>query len=127
YDWDLGFLLAAGDRLCYAGEQTQFALRREQVTEIRLGRGGPGWGSTPTIYITWRDEARDVGSTFSLRPAASRSLRQLRRDVRALAKRLQSWRDEPSAPAALPPPLAALEAPSLGEVTSTPVRAALNN
>jgi Zn-dependent protease with chaperone function len=118
YDWDVGFLFLGGNRLCYVGEQTRFALHAEQVTEIRLGPGGPGWWRAPRVYITWRDEERGAGGTFNLRPAAARSMRELAREARGLEKQLQAWREGSSAPRPLPEPLSGLEPPEIGAVTS---------
>jgi len=73
-NWDIGFLFLFNGHLCYIGEQTRFSLRPEQVTEIRLGAGFPGWFSTPLIYLNWQDESHLSAGTFNLQPVEVRSL-----------------------------------------------------
>lgn len=126
YDWDIGFLFLQGDRLCYIGEQTQFVLRRDQVSRISLGAGGPGWWRGPRVYVTWQDAETGRGGTFNLRPGDAQSMRQLGREARGLGKQLQGWREQPLPPVTLPPPLAELRASEIGEVTSASPRALLN-
>jgi Zn-dependent protease with chaperone function len=117
YDWDIGFLFLQGDRLCFAGDQTRFALRRDQVMEIALGPGGPGWWGGPRVYVTWRDEETGRGGTFNLRPGDARSMRQLRRETRACEKQLRSWWAQPPA-TVLALPLRDLSLPGGETVTS---------
>jgi hypothetical protein len=118
YDWDIGFLSLHQDRLCFIGDQTRFSLRRDQVTKIALGPGGPGWWRGPRVYVTWRDEEADRGGTFNLRPGDARSMRQLRRETQAYEKQLRSWWGQPPT-TVLPLPLADLSPPSAEAVTST--------
>jgi hypothetical protein len=92
YSWDVGYLFLAGDRLCYWGEETRFALTRDQVVLARLGPGVPGWLRAPSIYITWHNATKGVDETFNLRPAGKHSLRHMSHAVRALACRIEDWR-----------------------------------
>ena len=127
YDWDVGFLLIEGDRLEYVGEQARFALRRDQVVAVRMGPGGPGWLRAPRIYVTWHDEEQEADRSFNMRPITARSIGQLGREARALAKQLQAWREQPSTSGATPSALAGANTPDVGEVTSLSPRALLNS
>lgn len=118
FDWDLGFLFLAGDRLCYVGEQTRFALRRDQVTAIELGPGPPRLWQSLRVYVTWHDPERGAGGTFNIRPAGVRSLWHLDHLMPAFAQRLREWREQTVAPTEPSAPLAALTAPTIGDVTS---------
>jgi hypothetical protein len=125
-NWDFGFLFLLGDRLCYVGEQTRFALRRDQVTGWHLGRGLPRWWQVPSLYVSWEDAERGTFGTFNVRAGQVRSMRQLRRATADLEAMLRRWWEQPAAPAEVPPALGGLPTPSIGEVTSVPVLALLN-
>jgi STE24 endopeptidase len=117
--WDIGFLFLTGNRLCYIGEQSRFALTRDQVTAIRSGVGPPGWWRVPNLTISWRDAACGTEGTFQIRPAYGRSLGQNAREVPKMLARLQAWQArEPAAP----DPLPALDTPAVGAVTSASPR-----
>jgi hypothetical protein len=123
YDWDMGFLFLAGDRLCYVGEQTCFALRRDQVTEVLLGLGPPGWLASQRLYITWQDGPDGTGGTFSLRVAERYSLGAGRRQTTLFAEKVRAWW-KGTETATLPAPLAVLAAPSFGGVVGESPRSA---
>src|SRR5205823_917777 len=90
--WDVGLLWLAGDRLVYAGEHARFALPREHVTAIRVGRGLPGWLPTRRVFIAWHDPATGAEGTLAVWPGAERSILRLRRAALDLAGRLRAWR-----------------------------------
>jgi hypothetical protein len=118
-NWDVGYLVLAGDRLCYLGDRTRFALPREQIEETTLGPGAPRWGAPPHVYVRWRDEATGTTRVFQLthdhRPAGQR-----REDSRALARRLRDWLTGP--PGDVPPaPLQELPPPHLPEKAGKPL------
>jgi hypothetical protein len=116
FDWDVGFLIPAGDRLCYVGCQTSFALARKQVKEVRLGPGAPRWGKSQRVYLTWTDDA-GVETTWNLRPAGAAHVRSMQRQVPQLLRSLQEWvrGEQPATPP--PEPLSSLRAPAFGKVT----------
>src|SRR5262249_34837083 len=124
-NWDFGFLFLEPDRLCYVGEQTRFALRRDQVTSLYLAPGFPRWCSSPVLYITWVDQERS--GTINLRTGDARSMRQMGRETQALEQTLQRWPGGDSSgtksPAERPPALAGLSSPAIGEVTAAPLQA----
>ncbi|MGO9271696.1 MAG: M48 family metalloprotease [Terriglobia bacterium] len=117
YDWDVGFVILAGDRFCYCGEETSFALGRDQITSISLGPGFVSWWPTRRVYVNWRDEAGANG-TFNLRPVDSATARKSVAAASALARRLEGWRESPPLSAGLSAELAGLPNPTIGEVTS---------
>jgi hypothetical protein len=121
YDWDIGFLFPRGERLVYLGEETRFALRREQVRAIERVPGGPGWIRTERLRIDWDDPASGRSGRFLVRPAEVGSMRESRAAARALEARLAAWRLGGEDPAFAPGE--ALESPALGEVTSVSPRA----
>ncbi len=118
YSWDLGFLLLIGDSLCYLGEETRFALRRDQIVDIHLGPGFPSWWPTRRIYVSWKDESSGSARTVNLGPADSGSARKLYRDTAALGKELQHWFRDTSMTVFALPDFELPGSPALGAVTS---------
>jgi hypothetical protein len=119
YTWDAGSLVFAADRLCYLGEEAQFALRREQLLSVRAGEGFPGWFGNKFLYVTWRGSENEGASTCNLRPLETRSALQLKRALAQLEDRINAWRAGSTSSAALPPQFQSLHAPQIGAVTST--------
>jgi Zn-dependent protease with chaperone function len=113
--WDIGYLYVYPDRICYWGEEARFALRRSQVTALRLAAGPPGWFGPQSIYVSWRD-GENTG-TFNLRVGDVSSTHEMARQTRLFAERLQSWVERPPYHRDLPPALAKLGAPQFGAVT----------
>jgi Zn-dependent protease with chaperone function len=124
-NWDFGFLFLLADRLYYVGEQTRFALRRDQVPSLHLGGGIPRWWPAPHLYLTWKDPERGTEGTFNVRPGQVRSMRQLRRETQNLEHTLRHWLEERPAADEIPSALADLSSPAIGEVTSAPVQTLL--
>ncbi|HWS99963.1 MAG TPA: M48 family metalloprotease [Pyrinomonadaceae bacterium] len=118
YIWDAGFLFLTDEQLCYVGEETRFALRREQVEAIYLGDGPADWPRRPPVYVRWRDAESNSGGTFYLTHGEVRSLWQARRKASALCDQLHSWRWRGSVHPAASRQLAQLSAPAHGPVTS---------
>jgi Zn-dependent protease with chaperone function len=115
--WDLGFLFLCSDRICYWGEETRFALRREQITEIRLGPNSPNWFRTRRVYIAWKDEERQTCGVFSVACAYPGTVLKLRKHTVNFSETLTNWWRARSSGASLPMPMANLSSPSFGEVT----------
>jgi hypothetical protein len=124
FDWDYGFLVPAGDRLCYLGCQTRFALPFHRVKAVRVGPGGPSWGKSKRVYLTWCDDGGKE-TTWNLRPAGVIPVRGVASQIPPVLRTLQYWQQ--AAPAAGPPPepLSSLPAPAFGKVTSVTVAAFL--
>ncbi len=116
--WDLGFLFVRSDRICYLGEEAAFALRSDQVTDLRLGPGNPSWIRGQRIYIAWKDEERRASGVFSIAAAYPESAKKLSSRTADLFQQLSRWRSAKAASRPLPETLAKLESPQLREVTS---------
>jgi len=111
--WDIGVLLFSPDVMYYAGEETRFSIRRDQVTAARRGPGITGWWTTPYLYLTWQDAQHAAGATFYLTPLRSRQ---------ALEEQVLRWWQgaavAPGSPSSVPEP----GAPHVGQVTSASLR-----
>ncbi len=116
-NWDIGSLFIRSDRLCYCGEETEFALRRNEVTALVLGPGVPGLVTNPRIYIAWKDFDLGRSGTFNFGCIEGSSLFELRRKTTQLEKVLQNWRKASADARPLPPQLAELRSPIIGAVT----------
>src|SRR2546430_10378795 len=116
--WDLGFLFLRSDRICYVGEETGFAIRYDQVTDLRLGPGSPAWLRNRRIYIAWKDEERHANGVFSIAAASAETATRLTARPSDLFQQLNRWRAARAASRPLPEALAKLGAPQFREVTS---------
>lgn len=119
--WDVGYLFFARDLLAYWGEETRFALRKDQIISVRVGPGVPAWIRAPIIYITWHNTAKETDETLGLLPGRVHSLLEWSKIVDLIVRRLESWRsgelmvDVPSdAIVDLPPP-------AFGDITGMPI------
>jgi hypothetical protein len=121
-NWDMGFLIVSGDRLCYLGDRTRFALDREHIRDAYLGPGGAGWWPIPRVYVVWHDAQRGVGGTLNLTVSSTRTLGRPRRRAAELLQRSHSWLKATDAPAELPEPLRRLPSPDFGAVASESLR-----
>jgi Zn-dependent protease with chaperone function len=121
YSWDVGCLLLTSDRLCYWGEETRFALEREQIISVEAGRGMPDWFRTQFLYIRWRAGAGQPEVTFNIRPVKVRSTLAMHRDFRDLEQRISRWHAGSATPDEdFGPDIAAsLPLPATGQVTCT--------
>lgn len=61
---DIGFLFAAGDRLCFFGDEQQFAVPRESFVSAGLGRRRRGWFRRRELVVRWREKGGDGGGSF---------------------------------------------------------------
>jgi Zn-dependent protease with chaperone function len=98
YSWDAGYLYFSGDRLCYCGEETRFSLRRDQIANVQLGPGMPGWFRAQSLYMVWRDAESGSSAIFNVRPLAVRSVLAMNCELRRLADQIESWRAASPAP-----------------------------
>src|SRR5262249_59624017 len=105
--WDVGFLLPAGDRLAYVGEQARFVLTREHVRKLRLAPGVPSWLRTRRVALTWHDPATGAGGTVAVWPCDSGTVLRQRRATRPPAPRTEEHTAQlpsPPTPPCPPPP-----------------------
>jgi hypothetical protein len=118
YDWDVGFLFRAGDRLAYIGDQTRFAIQRDQLVRARLGPGGSSWWRLARVYVEWRGRESGTTQWFNFRPARVRSMHQIAPQSRLLLDKLLRWKVAPSEQDNVPMELADLGPPDIGVVKS---------
>ena len=126
YSWDIGCLLLTTDRLCYWGEETQFALRREQIISVAAGPGIPDWFRTHFLYIRWRAAEGQQEITFNLRPAEVKSVWAMHKAFRHLHRRISVWHTGLTASETEPNGVESLPLPPVGEVTFTSPHALRN-
>ena len=119
YSWDIGWLWLTADRLCYWGEETRFALRREQVISTLAGPGIPDWFRSQFFYIRWRTDAGQSEMTFNIRPSEVKSIWAMHRAFRNLQSRISSWHAGSAVSQTAPGDADLLPLPPAGEVTST--------
>jgi hypothetical protein len=117
-NWDIGSFFIRSDRLCYCGEETKFALRREHITAIVLGPGVPGLLTNRRIYIAWKDPELGRSGTFNIGCIEGRSILEIRRKTTQLEGVLQDWWKASADARPLPAQLAELTSPLIGAVTS---------
>jgi Zn-dependent protease with chaperone function len=116
--WDIGYVFLRSDRLCYCGEETSFALRQDQITEIRVADGLPALVASKRIYIAWKDEERGGCGVFNISCGNAASTLQGNRLTADLASRLDAWWKASPVTRPLPPQLAQLASPQIRAVTS---------
>jgi hypothetical protein len=114
--WDYGFLVLAGDRLCYLGDRTRFVLDRASVKDVSIGPGALGWRPR-RVYVTWRD-GRGAGGVFNLVLSGRRWPWGSGAKADVLRRRLRDWLAQLAPSSAVPPPLRDLPAPDFGAVAS---------
>jgi Zn-dependent protease with chaperone function len=117
--WDIGYLFLRSDRICYWGEEAQFALRRDQITDIKCDVGLPGFLGVKRVYIAWRDNDKSSCGVFNLGWGHADSLRSGSQRTKELAERLRLWWKTPSSGRPLPAPLDTLSSPTTRNVTCT--------
>ena len=122
YDWDKGFVWLLQNRLVYLGDKIRFALKPEQVVNVRMGQSAPGWWTSERVYLDWRDSQHGREGTFSFYPSEPSSAAKIKGEGKALCAALQRWRDKAGEYPVAPPAVQALESPLLGEVTSHDVK-----
>ena len=117
--WDIGFVWTAGDRMVVAGDRTRFTLRRDQVAEIRLGRGLPGAVRYRRVYLVWREEAGGPEKVLNLRPCEGWTALRDNGRAKRLARELEEWKSGAAASAATAPEYGP---PRLEDVHGVPIR-----
>jgi Zn-dependent protease with chaperone function len=126
--WDIGYFFLGSDHLCYWGEETRFALRRDQITAIHLGNGIPSLLPSRRIYIAWKDDDRGSCGVFNICCGNADSTLHASYLTADLVQRLETWW-KASSPAATPLPaeLSNLTSPQVRAITSQSLRAQWNS
>jgi hypothetical protein len=118
--WDGGVLWLTKDRLYYVGEQCEFALRREQITEVYKCDTAPEWLPEKSLFIRWRDCPEGPTNTLYFVATGEVSLVKARRAIDDLQKRLQAWMQQSASFLPAPPEFASVGTPAFPEITSEP-------
>ncbi len=117
YDWDKGFVWLLQVRLIYLGDKIRFALTPGQVVNVRVGESAPGWWNSERVYLQWRDAENGREGTFSFYPYEPSSAGKIKSEGKVLCAAIERWKTRAAEyPAAAP--VAQLQSPVLGEVTS---------
>lgn len=126
FSWDTGVLFFNNDRLCYVGDQTRFALTREQVLSVRLDRGVPDWLGETRIYFDWQESPDKAVQTWNILPKDPHAVWRSNRQCRAFATLLERWRSRLEPYPEVQPALATLAAPTPGEITNQRLRSVVS-
>ena len=118
--WDGGVLWLTKDRLYYVGEQCEFALRREQITEVYKCDTAPEWLPEKSLFIRWRDCPEGPTNTLYFVATGEVSLVKARRAIDDLQKRVQAWMQQSASFLPAPLELASIGSPAFPEITSEP-------
>ena len=118
--WDTGVLWLTNEKLYYVGEQCEFALEREQVSEVYSSNTAPEWVAEKSLFIRWKDCPEGAEQTLHFVATGEVTVMKARRAIDDLQKRLQAWMQQselfPSAPEALK----SIGPPQFPEITSEP-------
>jgi len=125
FSWDTGALFLSNDRLCYIGDETRFALTREQVLSTRLGRGLPDWIGEKRLYIDWQASPEMPVQSWNVLPKDPFAIWGSRRQCIAFAAALERWRSQLEPYPDVQPALAALAATVPGEITNHKLKSAV--
>jgi len=98
--WDAGFVETTHDGLAYVGEEARFALRRDEVVDVRLEQGFPAWIPVRVVRVHWR-RGDGTSGVFGLQPIGLGSVFGSRAAAAGLHARLRAWHEgrEPAAAA----------------------------
>ena len=117
--WDIGLLWFTEERLYYFGEQTEFALTLEQVSDVYVEELNPEWLAENGLYIRWQG-ANGTKETLHFLAVAESSLLKSRRAIEALKKRVETWRYQPYSFPGAPAEIATVGGPVFPAITSEP-------
>ncbi len=93
--WDVGRLDLLAGRLDYRGEQVRFSLNREDVLDVCLVGGSPGWIPTARVLVRWR-RADGRNGVFALAPSVAPRLSRVHALAQALHASVHGWWSKPT-------------------------------
>jgi Zn-dependent protease with chaperone function len=117
--WDMGVLWLTKEKLYYIGEQSEFALEREQVNEVYSCDTAPEWVAEKSLYICWKDFPEGPKKTLHFVATGEVSVTKARHAIDELQTRLQAWMQQSEDFPAASPALESVGLPSFPEITST--------
>lgn len=116
--WDAGVLWLTKDKLYYIGEQTEFALPRDQVAGVFSCDTNAEWFSEKSLFVQWRNDGNACRLHFVA--MGETSVLKARRAIASLQKRLESWLNQVEDFPATVPELESIAAPAFPKIASTP-------
>ncbi len=117
--WDIGVLWLTKEKLYYIGEQCEFALEREQVSEVYSRDTVPEWVAEKSLFIRLRDFPEGPKQTLHFVATGEVSVMKARRAIDELQKRMQAWMQQSEDFPPASPALESVAAPVFPEITST--------
>lgn len=118
--WDIGVLWLTNEKLFYIGEQCEFALGREQVSEVYSCNTAPEWVAEKSLFIRWKDSAEGAEQTLHFVATGEATVMKARRAIDDLQKRLQAWMQQSESFVPAPEALKSIGPPHFPEITSEP-------
>jgi hypothetical protein len=113
-------LWVTNEKLYYVGEQCEFAVEREQVTDIYSRDTNPEWLPEKCLFVHWRSDSEAETQALHFVALGESSISKARGAIDSLQKHLEAWRNRIENFPAAPPGLQSIAAPAFPEVTSTP-------
>jgi hypothetical protein len=107
------------EKLYYIGEQCEFALEREQVSDVYSRDTTPEWVAEKSLFIRWRDFPEGPKQTFHFVANGEVSVMKARRAIDDLQRRLQAWMQQSEDFPPASPGLESVAVPVFPEITST--------
>jgi hypothetical protein len=117
----VGVLAFTDETLVYVGEQTEFALTREQVRDCYIRDALPQWLSEKNLFVEWQTDPEVPKGKLHLKAIGERSVVEARHALEALQTRMASWREGVEKFPSVPASLEAVAAPGFPEITRTEV------
>lgn len=117
--WDMGVLWLTKEKLYYLGEQCEFALEREQVSEVYSRDTVPEWVAEKSLFIRWKDFAEGPKNTLHFVSTGEVTVTKARRAIDDLQKRVQAWVQQSEDFPTASPVLASVGPPVFPEITSS--------
>lgn len=118
--WDIGVLWLTKEKLYYIGEQCEFALEREQVSEVFSCDTAPEWVAEKSLYIRWKDYPEGVKKTLHFVATGEVTVSKARRAIDDLQKRVQAWMQQSVSFLPAPAAVKSIGTPEFPEITSEP-------
>jgi hypothetical protein len=92
--WDAGVLWLTKEELYYSGEQTEFAIKREQVRNISVRKTRPQWLAEKALYLEWQEDQDTPLRTVHFLAIGASSVLSSRRAIESQKTRFDAWLNE---------------------------------
>lgn len=118
--WDAGVLWLTADKLYYIGEQTEFALQRDQVTGVYSRNTNAEWFSEKSLFLQWQNDSEANTQTLHFVALGEKSVRKARRAIASLQKRVEAWMQGSENFPAASPEFESIAGPAFPRIGSRP-------